>query len=548
MLSPIHLDRQIIYRNTLANANEAGLGNKYKPGTITLGTSTGFSVNSGHQCFDFDGANTLINTGSDWIGTKAISISAWIYLDSYGETSSGRILANGKTLLLVSATNPHVDFYNNGSTNTPSANNSIGLSAWYHVAATRTAAGVANIYINGALSGTANQAGGTPVAGTENVVIGNNTAGAVTFDGKISDLIVWNRVLTASEVALLYKNGLYVDGIAKSQSQVLGSELLSDYFNGGGWGNAGNCDSYGAGTFTTSGNGGRVKVVLTQNARYRIRITGTHNAASGFSITDNSAGTSYINTVASGSISVDTTFTATSVGTGLYVRLFSAGTVTLSELSLMQITQESGSLLFDIDAAQGIIRDKTGLRTITNTAVTVVNDGGNYVMKTDGTTSKLDLGADFLGTTDLTIAGWIYATGWGEGASPDQRGRIISNNKLEVGINFQNNKSLWISSDGTISVGSAVNSLTLGAWYFVAATRTTNGTANLYIGTRDVAPALSGSANQASGTPVAGSTVYLLSNNGASTFVGLMRNLKSYNRILSLAELTQLWSSTKTLL
>ncbi|MDP1706905.1 MAG: hypothetical protein Q8L36_03760, partial [bacterium] len=36
------------------------------------------------RAYDFDGANTKIDTGSEWIGTQAVTISAWIYLDGWG--------------------------------------------------------------------------------------------------------------------------------------------------------------------------------------------------------------------------------------------------------------------------------------------------------------------------------------------------------------------------------------------------------------------------------------------------------------------------------
>jgi len=76
-------------------------------GTITAGASNGFVKGKIGRAYDFDGANTKIDTGSDWIGTSAISISAWLKLDSYGENSSGSILENGKLELIVSVYAPN---------------------------------------------------------------------------------------------------------------------------------------------------------------------------------------------------------------------------------------------------------------------------------------------------------------------------------------------------------------------------------------------------------------------------------------------------------
>ena len=65
------------------------------------------------------------------------------------------------------------------------------LNTWYHIVCTSTDIGIANFYIDGVLSGTANQNSGTPTAGTTNIIIGNRNAGDRTFDGRIADLIVW---------------------------------------------------------------------------------------------------------------------------------------------------------------------------------------------------------------------------------------------------------------------------------------------------------------------------------------------------------------------
>jgi hypothetical protein len=75
------------------------------------------------------------------------------------------------------------------------------------VVATRDAAGLANIYLNGVLSGTADQTSGTPVAGTTNVQIGNNSSLVNTFDGYIDDVRIYNRVLTVAEINRIYNLG-----------------------------------------------------------------------------------------------------------------------------------------------------------------------------------------------------------------------------------------------------------------------------------------------------------------------------------------------------
>ena len=177
-------------------------------GSITAGASAGFTEDGWgrpNMAYDFDGADTKIDTGSEWIGTSAITASAWIYLDGYGENNLGRIFTNGSAMWRVNGANSYLQFTSNNGTQANSANNSITTNVWIFVAVTRTAAGAANFYVNGILSGTANQASDAPGAGTTNVIIGSNSNQTATFDGRISNVKVWDRVLSDDEIMAEYQ-------------------------------------------------------------------------------------------------------------------------------------------------------------------------------------------------------------------------------------------------------------------------------------------------------------------------------------------------------
>jgi hypothetical protein len=182
-------------------------------GFSIVGNPTVVSSSRGVPVIDFDGTADAINTGSDFIGAQSLTVSCWIKIDSYGETA-GRILDNGN--LIFSVRNDGtlangVQFISNGATSALSAANAITTGTWYHVAVSRVSSGgsTTNIYINGVLSGTANQSSGTPAAGSTNVFIGSNGVGTRDFDGQISDLMVFNRVLTATEISQIYNNTVF---------------------------------------------------------------------------------------------------------------------------------------------------------------------------------------------------------------------------------------------------------------------------------------------------------------------------------------------------
>ncbi len=180
--------------------------NRGNTGTITIGTSTGWDVDqhgNANLAYLFDGANTRINTGSDWLGVTTATISAWIYINSYGEGGNyGRIFSNSKTEFSVYNSGA-LQFRSDGASS-PFSGNSISLNQWYYVTVTRTSAGIANFYVNGVQSGTANQSSGTPAAGTTNVIIGNNNNPTNTFDGRIADFRAYTKILSIAEIKAIY--------------------------------------------------------------------------------------------------------------------------------------------------------------------------------------------------------------------------------------------------------------------------------------------------------------------------------------------------------
>ena len=171
---------------------------------ISANTNHGTASNCtiGATYTTFNGTTSYVDVGADKPTdlTGDITISAWIYPTGWGERNTGRILGNGKYILRVTVAGDKIQIFNLGEKTVNSADNSVTLNTWHHVLTTRPSAGTnTNIYINGVLSGTANQDFGTPAAGTTNTFIGKDDAGAKTFDGYIAHVRIWNRILTTAE-------------------------------------------------------------------------------------------------------------------------------------------------------------------------------------------------------------------------------------------------------------------------------------------------------------------------------------------------------------
>ncbi len=163
------------------------------------------------------------------------SISAWINVDAFSGLVAvicGMYSDDSGFMLYETSTNPHLVLAVKYATNQQfysSPNNSLSTGSLIHVVMTRprTTYDVLPIfYINGAavtVTGSAGSPAGLPTTELGNrFTIGNVKTATVDniwgIDGRVSDLRMYNRILTAAEVTTLYNAGvpdksLVTDGI-----------------------------------------------------------------------------------------------------------------------------------------------------------------------------------------------------------------------------------------------------------------------------------------------------------------------------------------------
>lgn len=225
----------------------------------------------------FDGVDDVLSSANDLIGTGDVTIFSVVNPFSLGGSSSGRIIDNGKFLAYLNS-NYGITVSSDGSTIVSSGNGSVGVNYASVICVTRSLAGTVNIYINGTLSGSADQASGTPAAGSP-TYIGNRAAGDRYFDGYMNPVAIFNRIMTTAEITRLsnkliadYGVTLYptappatpyiwIDGNDTAQMTKDGSNLVSDYLDKGSWGGHLTATTTQRPTYTTSllnGKGGLV--------------------------------------------------------------------------------------------------------------------------------------------------------------------------------------------------------------------------------------------------------------------------------------------------
>ena len=182
----------------------SGNGNN---GTLTNGP-TFDSDNKGS--ISFDGADDYVNipSNSTIALTGDMTVCAWVYLNNL----SGYNAIVGKTN--GGYPNPY-DMYTNPSSGTVSffrgdgssfgysiSNTGVSPNAWQHVSVTMTST-TATHYLNGQADGS-NTLSATITDGGGALYVGSRADFVTKMNGRISNLLMYNRGLTASEIAQNY--------------------------------------------------------------------------------------------------------------------------------------------------------------------------------------------------------------------------------------------------------------------------------------------------------------------------------------------------------
>ncbi|SFB99149.1 Por secretion system C-terminal sorting domain-containing protein [Flexibacter flexilis DSM 6793] len=176
----------------------------------------------------------------------SVSLATWVYIPNFNTASTYHTVAGvrynatsspyNSYLLAVQKSNQKVVFsYNNtGGVNvTLTSITALSANTWYHVAATYDSAShTATIYVNGTSEGIRTDGTGALKynVGNPEFVVGNVVgAGGNSFVGRMDELFVYSRALTAVEVAKLYNEcpitvKLANKGFAGKEALVLSSQ------------------------------------------------------------------------------------------------------------------------------------------------------------------------------------------------------------------------------------------------------------------------------------------------------------------------------------
>ena len=178
------------------------------------GTTFGLLLSALSDKLNFTNLSNLNISGS-------LSISAWIYPRSFGGGNSARIYDKfqysppfgtpaGTSFFIDNNVGINAISYSAGivfGTGVARINNQVNLNTWQHFAISHLgSAQTVTFYKNGASIGSSTNML-SPVAATgSSACIGNNFAGQFNFDGTLGTIRVYNRALSASEIAQIYNS------------------------------------------------------------------------------------------------------------------------------------------------------------------------------------------------------------------------------------------------------------------------------------------------------------------------------------------------------
>jgi hypothetical protein len=176
-------------------------------GTITLPSWT-----TGHQggALDFSQNSTTVvavNNSSSLNNLATLTVSAWVYMT--GGAGAGRIVDKSNKILFYISGNAIC--FGAGMWTTPGAwyGGSVTLNTWHHVAVTYDYTNISNlpvIYLDGTSRSVIQSLAPVAPKNSETALLclGNANGGTRNFSGYLDDVRIYNRALTAAEVAQLY--------------------------------------------------------------------------------------------------------------------------------------------------------------------------------------------------------------------------------------------------------------------------------------------------------------------------------------------------------
>lgn len=151
----------------------------------------------------FNGSSKIDITGFPNFGSTGVSISAWVYVDSF---------SNGPTIVnlysnnsIVFGTNSSGNFFRSGQGPTVTSTLAMSTATWHHVVMSAQTNGTVNLYLDGVAAGSGNAT--TAMYNDNNIsdLIGAYGTLSQPMNGRIDQIRIYDSAISAANVSTLYK-------------------------------------------------------------------------------------------------------------------------------------------------------------------------------------------------------------------------------------------------------------------------------------------------------------------------------------------------------
>ncbi len=157
------------------------------------------------EAANFDGTGNFISIPNVISGDNTHTISFWINPLAFGDVWMDMGADNGYSFIQTTSSALYIGYSPTSSSSYRIYNHNFELNTWYHILITKTSSGNnLNVYVNGQLLTNYSGSVGDMNTGSTIFLGKFHTSSAYDINGKISNLRIYNRVLSATEIEQLY--------------------------------------------------------------------------------------------------------------------------------------------------------------------------------------------------------------------------------------------------------------------------------------------------------------------------------------------------------
>ena len=170
-------------------------------GALTNGPTFN-SSNGGSIVFDGGDDCVLVNSNANILSKTAYTKTAWFYTTSFGTNNNIISGGNSGQHAFWLGASSYLRAGHNGNWSTVVTTTSMSLNTWYYGAVTFNTSTGWILYLNGIQETTSSDT--TTFTGNQEILIGAYSTAGNVYTGRIATSLVYNRVLTSTEILQNY--------------------------------------------------------------------------------------------------------------------------------------------------------------------------------------------------------------------------------------------------------------------------------------------------------------------------------------------------------